>query len=65
MNATPASLTRQIACVRREIALRKVAYPRWVAQERMKQTAADDEIAAMEAVLDTLNYIANLPDPPH
>lgn len=47
-------LREQVACVAREVALRKAAYPRWVASGRMKQAAADREIAAMEAVLETL-----------
>lgn len=48
------SLKEQIACVRRELALRKSAYAKWVAARRMKQAAADHEIAAMQAVHDTL-----------
>jgi len=40
-----------IACVRREIALRKRVYPKWVDQERMNQEKADREIECMEAVL--------------
>lgn len=52
---TSVSLDRQIDCVRREIAMRKRAYPRWVEAGRMTQQKADDEIAVMEAVLSTLN----------
>jgi hypothetical protein len=48
------TLDRQIACVRREIALRERVYPKFVSGGRMKQAAADDEIAAMKAVLETL-----------
>ena len=48
------SLADQIKAVKREIALRKSAYPKWVANGRMKQDVADREIAVMEAVLETL-----------
>lgn len=44
----------QIKCVKREIAMRKKAYPRRIAQGRMTQKKADHEIATMEAVLRTL-----------
>lgn len=47
-------VTEQIACVEREIAMRKRVYPRWVADERMTQAKADHEIRAMEAVLETV-----------
>lgn len=55
MSATP--LTDQIACVKREIAMRERVYPRWVAAGKMKQEKADAEIAAMRAVLATLNAL--------
>lgn len=48
-------LERQIASVKREIAMRMGSYPKWVAQGRMKQAAADMEIRAMQAVLATLH----------
>lgn len=44
----------QIACVRREIAMRERVYPKWVNAGRMKAEAAEREIAAMRAVLETL-----------
>lgn len=43
-----------IACARRELAMRKNVYPKWVASGRMKQDAADKEIAAMQAIHDEL-----------
>jgi signal recognition particle subunit SEC65 len=48
------TLDQQIACVRREIALRKRVYPRWVESGRMKKETADREIDCMQAVHDTL-----------
>lgn len=47
MNIT---IEMQIACARRELALRQRVYPRWVAAKKMKQAEADKEIAAMAAM---------------
>lgn len=49
------SMTAQIKCVEREIAMRKRVYPRFVKNGKMTQQEADAELAAMEAVLKTLN----------
>lgn len=56
MTAIP--LADQIAAVRREIAMREQAYPGWVAAARMTQQKADQQIAAMRAVLATLEAVA-------
>lgn len=50
-------LAKQIACVAREIALRRSAYPKWVAAGKMKQEKASEELAAMEAVIETLKRV--------
>lgn len=52
--ATVIPLADQLAEVRREIGMRRKAYPRWVSLGRMKQEQADRGIAAMEAARDTL-----------
>ncbi len=39
------------AAIEREIKMRKRAYPRWVADGRMTQKKADEEIAVMQAIL--------------
>ena len=44
-------LADQLACVRRELALRRNVYPKWVRDGRMAQAEANEEIATMEAVL--------------
>lgn len=44
----------QIACVEREIKMRERVYPRWIEAKRMTQKKADEEIAAMRGVLETL-----------
>lgn len=51
------SLPDQITCVEREIAMRKSAYPRWVAGKKLAQAKADHELAAMQAVLKTLQAV--------
>jgi hypothetical protein len=51
------SLRDQIACVRRELALRERVYPSQIAAGKMKQAEADTELARMRAVLDTLEHV--------
>jgi hypothetical protein len=53
----PIGIDEQIACVEREIALRRRVYPRRVADRKMTQALADKQLAAMSAVLDTLLYL--------
>ncbi len=48
------TLDRQIRAVEREIDQRRETYPRRVSDQRMSQQFADEEIAVMEAVRDTL-----------
>jgi hypothetical protein len=57
----PVPLARQIACVKRELAMRRSAYPKWVARGRMRAEDAARETAEMQAVLDTLNELAGEP----
>ncbi len=52
------SMDRQIRAVEREIDMRKHVYPKRVADNRMSQQFADEEVAVMEAVLATLKRIA-------
>ena len=47
----------QIKAVEREISMRRRVYPNWVASKRMSKEKADKEIAAMEAVLETLKEV--------
>lgn len=51
-------LSAQVECVRREIHMREKAYPRWVGQRRLTQKKADEELAAMRAVLETVERLA-------
>ena len=52
------NLAQQIACLKREIALRKNVYPKSVRSDRMRQSEADYEIAAMTAALHSLTDLA-------
>lgn len=49
--------SEQLACVERELKLRKRAYPRWVRDGRMPQGSAEREIRTMEAVLETVRMM--------
>lgn len=42
----------KLACVEREVKMRRRVYPRWVENKRMTQAQADREIALMEAIAD-------------
>jgi hypothetical protein len=46
------TLTQKIACLERELRLRSRVYPPRVASRLMSQSAADHEIALMQAILD-------------
>ena len=57
------SIADQIKCVERELAMRRRVYPNWVASKKMTQEKADHEIAAMEAVFDTVRFYGKLGAP--
>jgi hypothetical protein len=48
------TMQEQIACIRRELAMRERVYPKWVQAGRMEAEKADHEINCMQAVHDTL-----------
>lgn len=50
-------LERQVACIRREVSMRKHVYPRWVSSGKMTQVQADREITVMEAAQATLEQL--------
>ena len=58
LSALPVPLTDQIACVEREIAIRRRVYPRRVGNGAMSQDLADRETSTMSAVLETLRQLA-------
>jgi hypothetical protein len=53
-------IAEQIRCVERELALRRNVYRRRVFHGTMPASAAEREIAAMEAVLATLKGVEDL-----
>lgn len=55
------SLADQIACVKREVAMRRKVYPRWVAAGKMTQAKADTEISCMLAAAATLHQPGTVP----
>lgn len=57
-------LAEQIACVKREIGMRRKVYPRWVQGGMMTETKAQAETEAMEAVLKTLEGVSRGADRP-
>lgn len=59
---TAITLDEQIACVKRELSLRSRVYPRWTATGKLKPATADSEIAAMRAVLATLEEVKRKAD---
>lgn len=44
----------QLACATRELRLRQRAYPRWVCDGQMTEKQAAHELAAMRAIVQTL-----------
>lgn len=56
-------LAAQVAEIRREIAMRRRVYPRFVADERMSQAEATARIATMQAALATLEALQAERDP--
>ena len=51
------TLNDQIKSVGREIGLRRAVYPKFLKSGRITQEKADHEIAAMEAVYETLKRL--------
>ena len=51
---TTPTIQEQLAAARREVAMRRRVYPRWVESGRMSQHTADHEMACMVAIVETL-----------
>lgn len=51
---TEYTLDQQIASLKREIAMRKNVYPKWVTLGKMRASESEHEIGAMTAALHTL-----------
>lgn len=55
-------IVAQVACAKRELALRKAVYPKRVSAGSMKQAEADKETAGMAAIVATLELFAKYPE---
>lgn len=56
------NLVRQADCVKRELAMRGRVYPKRVADGKMRQAQADEEVQVMQAVLQTVQDHAAVVD---
>lgn len=54
--AVRVDLEAQLACARRELALRAQVYPGFVERQKMSQAAADREQAAMASIVANLEF---------
>jgi hypothetical protein len=52
------SFERQLACIERELKMRRRVYPRLVERGKMSQDKASEEILLIEAVIRTLRQLA-------
>lgn len=53
----PVPLHVQIDAAKRELGLRRKVYPILVAKGQLRQSSADEEIAAMTAIVETLEFV--------
>lgn len=51
------TIDQQITAAKREVGMRRRVYSRWVENGKMKQAEADHQIAAMEAIVVTLEEV--------
>jgi hypothetical protein len=63
LSSEKVSLTEQIRCAERELGKRQKLYPKWVREGRLNSLQADRELAAMSAVVQTLQSLRE-PDLP-
>lgn len=54
------TLRDQLDCARRELAMRRNVYPKWVSSGKMTPAKADHELRAMEAIAATLERVMEL-----
>lgn len=53
-------LPQQLACAKRELALRRNVYPKWIDQGRMTQAVANAELDAMAAIVESIQKLVYL-----
>lgn len=54
------TLQEQVACLARELAVRRNVYRKWVSSGKMKHETATHEIECMEAALETVEKVRDL-----
>lgn len=57
MHTSRISLAEQLACAQRELRLRRAVYPRLVQHGKLKPAQAEQEIARMAAIVETLTAL--------
>jgi hypothetical protein len=55
--STAVTLDDQIAAAKRELRMREHVYPRWKAALKMTPAKAEQELAAMRAIVETLERV--------
>jgi hypothetical protein len=55
LHTVPISLEAMLGCAKRELALRRNVYRKWVRDKRYTQRQADHEIELMQAIVDHFN----------
>ncbi len=53
----PASLEDMLGCARRELKMRRRAYPRWIALGKMTAEEAERETTIMEAIVAHFEWV--------
>lgn len=51
------NITHQIECAKRELAMRRGVYPKWIGLGRMSKDNAEHELQAMQAIVTTLEGV--------
>jgi hypothetical protein len=49
---SPISNAEKLACAKRELQMRENVYPRWIAQNKIKEATARHQLAVMRAIVE-------------
>jgi hypothetical protein len=52
------TITNKLACLERELKMRRKVYPRWITQGKMDPSKAQHEIDCMEAIVTDYRVLA-------
>ena len=56
---TPISNAEKLACAKRELQMRENVYPRWIAQNKIREDKARRELAIMRAIVEDYQKLAD------